>query len=152
MLLLQGGIITERGVMQLDPLTQAFPVAMHVAARAPSVRPMYRLSGGLTPVAFRAVASVSGSFYRLDNGRILDYVASKPQLAERLGGLQARASWTAREVGDGNINFVYCVSGGGTTLVLKQALPYIRMIGESWPLSQDRIKFEAMSLVEERRW
>lgn len=40
-----------------------------------------------------------------------------------------------REVGDGNINFVYIVEGPSGALVLKQGLPYIR-IAHDWPLTQ----------------
>ncbi|MBY4678942.1 S-methyl-5-thioribose kinase [Marinobacterium arenosum] len=51
------------------------------------------------------------------------------------------------EIGDGNINFVYRVAdGAGNSLIIKQALPYVRIIGESWPLSQDRIRIEAEAL------
>ena len=32
------------------------------------------------------------------------------------------------------------------TIVIKQALPYIRCVGEGWPLSLDRAKFEMKAL------
>ncbi|MBQ0784407.1 MAG: S-methyl-5-thioribose kinase [Amphritea sp.] len=53
------------------------------------------------------------------------------------------------EIGDGNINFVYRVFSDSDSLIVKQALPYIRVIGEGWPLSQDRIRieFEALKLA-----
>ncbi|MDO6564308.1 S-methyl-5-thioribose kinase [Amphritea sp. 1_MG-2023] len=56
------------------------------------------------------------------------------------------------EIGDGNINFVYRVSGATTSLIIKQALPYIRIIGEGWPLSQDRIRIEAEALQLEAKY
>ncbi len=40
-----------------------------------------------------------------------------------------------REVGDGNINFVYIVEGPSGAVVVKQGLPYIR-IAHDWPLTQ----------------
>ena len=40
-----------------------------------------------------------------------------------------------REVGDGNINYVYIVEGPSGAVVLKQGLPYIR-IAHDWPLTQ----------------
>ena len=43
---------------------------------------------------------------------------------------------TVREVGDGNINFVYILEGPAGCLCVKQALPYVRIVGESWPLTQ----------------
>lgn len=33
-----------------------------------------------------------------------------------------------------------------------QALPYVRCIGESWPMTKDRAYFEATALREQRRW
>ena len=40
------------------------------------------------------------------------------------------------QVGDGNINFVFIVEGPAGALCIKQALPYVRCVGESWPLTQ----------------
>ena len=42
----------------------------------------------------------------------------------------------AREVGDGNLNFVYIVEGPEGGLVVKQALPFLRLVGDDWPLGQ----------------
>ncbi|WP_409523576.1 S-methyl-5-thioribose kinase [Nitrincola sp. MINF-07-Sa-05] len=57
------------------------------------------------------------------------------------------------EIGDGNINFVYRVRDHrGKSLIVKQALPYIRIIGEGWPLSLDRIRIEADVLRSEACW
>lgn len=44
---------------------------------------------------------------------------------------------TATEVGDGNLNQVFIVANAaGERVVLKQALPYLRVAGESWPLTR----------------
>ena len=44
------------------------------------------------------------------------------------------------EVGDGNLNLVFIIKDkSGKGIVLKQALPYIRLVGPSWPMSPDRI-------------
>lgn len=60
------------------------------------------------------------------------------------------ATLQVSEIGDGNINFVYRVAEpGGASVIVKQALPYVRIIGEGWPLSLDRIRIEAESLVLE---
>ncbi len=57
------------------------------------------------------------------------------------------------EIGDGNINFVYRVADEhGNSLIIKQALPYIRIIGEGWPLSQDRIRIESEALQLEGKY
>ncbi|MBO1518731.1 S-methyl-5-thioribose kinase [Oceanisphaera pacifica] len=54
------------------------------------------------------------------------------------------------EIGDGNLNQVFkvCQPGDATGLIVKQALPYIRCIGESWPLTRDRARIEAEILLQ----
>ena len=53
------------------------------------------------------------------------------------------ADWKIREVGDGNLNLVFIVTSGAAGVVVKQALPYVRLVGESWPLRLDRAHFRA---------
>lgn len=71
-------------------------------------------------------------------------------LAERLGGKPA--DWHAREVGDGNLNLVFIVEGPKGAVVAKQALPYVRMVGESWPLPLSRAHYEYRALTEQGKW
>jgi len=55
----------------------------------------------------------------------------------------------AVEVGDGNLNLVFKVwakADPKRTVVLKQALPYVRLVGDSWPLPPDRARIEAQAL------
>jgi 5-methylthioribose kinase len=79
-------------------------------------------------------------------------------LPARLGGIAAltdrigpAAAWTAREVGDGNLNLVFIVDGAGGSIVVKQALPYVRLVGESWPLPLKRSFFEYHALIRQER-
>ncbi|GGB51303.1 methylthioribose kinase [Oceanisphaera marina] len=53
------------------------------------------------------------------------------------------------EIGDGNLNQVFKVwqPGQAKGFIVKQALPYIRCIGESWPLTRDRARIEAEILL-----
>jgi 5-methylthioribose kinase len=53
----------------------------------------------------------------------------------------------AEEIGDGNVNLVYRVRGGGRSVIIKQALPYLRIVGEGWPLTRDRARIEAEALA-----
>lgn len=69
-----------------------------------------------------------------------------PGLRERLG---EPGSWVAREVGDGNLNLVFVVEGKGGALIVKQALPYLRLAGEGWPLPLRRTFFEVNALRRE---
>lgn len=56
---------------------------------------------------------------------------------------------SAQEVGDGNLNLVFKVFDrqGVSRAIVKQALPYVRCVGESWPLTLDRARLEAQTLV-----
>ncbi|WP_372635685.1 S-methyl-5-thioribose kinase [Cohnella sp.] len=58
-----------------------------------------------------------------------------------------------REIGDGNLNLVFHVSQAstGSGLIVKQALPYAKVVGESWPLSLDRARIESEALIIEER-
>lgn len=47
------------------------------------------------------------------------------------------------EIGNGNLNHVYRVSGATRSIIVKQALPYVRRIGASWPLTIRRLGIEA---------
>lgn len=73
-----------------------------------------------------------------------------PTVAEKVGG--APQSWKVREVGDGNLNLVFIVEGETGSVVVKQALPYVRLVGDSWPLPLKRSFFEyhALTRQEER--
>ena len=84
-----------------------------------------------------------------DANSLRSYLAGKPQLAARLGG--TAALWRIEEVGDGNLNLVFLVRGPAGSLCAKQALPYVRLVGESWPLPLSRAHYEHIALVEEAK-
>ena len=53
------------------------------------------------------------------------------------------------EIGDGNLNFVFLVTSSSDVskqLIVKQAVPYLRCVGESYPLSRERMTYEIRSL------
>jgi 5-methylthioribose kinase len=77
------------------------------------------------------------------------YLEAVPAAARQLGG--RREDWQVQEVGDGNLNLVFIVKGADRSVVVKQALPYLRCVGESWPLPLDRAWFEYEALVEQAR-
>ena len=68
-------------------------------------------------------------------------------LRERLG--DDTDAWRASEVGDGNLNLVFIVEGPAGAVVVKQALPYVRLVGDSWPLPLSRSFFEYHALVRQ---
>jgi len=55
---------------------------------------------------------------------------------------------TIDEIGDGNVNFVYIVRNTDTqkSLIVKQAVPYLRIAGEGFPLSRERMNYEIRAL------
>lgn len=98
----------------------------------------------------RAVPSAQPSYtdYRpLSTETVAVRIAAYPGIAERLGG--EPAGWDVREVGDGNLNFVYIVHGPSGSVCVKQALPYVRLVGESWPLPLNRSFYEHAALVRQ---
>ena len=74
-------------------------------------------------------------------------LAAYPAVAATLGG--APDAWTVREVGDGNLNYVYIVAGPTGSVCAKQALPYLRLVGEGWPLPLSRAFYEHAALARQ---
>ncbi|WP_315832949.1 S-methyl-5-thioribose kinase [Bradyrhizobium prioriisuperbiae] len=68
-------------------------------------------------------------------------------LTQRIGA--NASSWSVREVGDGNLNLVFIVQGSNGSVVVKQALPYVRLVGDSWPLPLKRSFFEYHALTRQ---
>ncbi|XP_030522758.1 methylthioribose kinase-like isoform X2 [Rhodamnia argentea] len=89
-------------------------------------------------------------FRPLDEKSLVEYIKYTPALASKLG--DKFDDLKIREVGDGNLNFVFIVAGSGGSFVIKQALPYVRCIGESWPMTKERAYFEAVALKEQGHW
>ena len=88
---------------------------------------------------------VGGEHYRpLNEATCKTFLTEQTHLSEVLGG--SPTNWTVDEVGDGNLNLVFIVKGPKGGLVVKQALPYVRLVGESWPLPLDRAYFEYQAL------
>jgi 5-methylthioribose kinase len=73
------------------------------------------------------------------------YLATIESARQKLGG--DPGSWKVEEVGDGNLNLVFIVRGSTGGLAVKQALPYVRLVGESWPLPLSRAHYEHMALT-----
>lgn len=67
-------------------------------------------------------------------------------MRREIGG--APESWRVDEIGDGNVNLIFRVAGPSGQVLVKQAVPYLRCVGESWPLSLRRNFFEFTALSE----
>jgi len=83
----------------------------------------------------------------LHEAALRDYLAGLPDLKTLLGGDPAR--WAITEVGDGNLNLVFIVKGANGGIAVKQALPYVRLVGESWPLPLSRAHYEYLALSKQ---
>ncbi|KAF2294618.1 hypothetical protein GH714_013769 [Hevea brasiliensis] len=114
-------------------------------------------------------------FKPLDEKSLIEYIKTNPVLSNKIGNNYDDLN--IKEVGDGNLNFVYIVVGFAGSFVIKQAsveifelgfqfylydeiyelgfaleaLPYVRSIGESWPMTKERSYFEALALKEHGR-
>lgn len=85
----------------------------------------------------------AGDYRILHEAALRDYLAGLPDLKALLG---EPAGWSITEVGDGNLNLVFIVKGASGGVAVKQALPYVRLVGESWPLPLSRAHYEFLAL------
>jgi 5-methylthioribose kinase len=92
---------------------------------------------------------VPPGYRALKEADVAAYLAGVPAVAASLGGKTAQ--WKIREVGDGNLNLVFVIEGSHGGVVLKQALPYLRLVGESWPLPLRRSFFEHQALLAQAK-
>jgi len=86
------------------------------------------------------------TYYILNKDNIIDYIKTLPTVIDILG---CTNGIVIEEIGDGNLNFVYKIFSQQSpykSVILKQAVPYLRMAGASWPLSLDRMKYEIRAL------
>ncbi|NDW07494.1 S-methyl-5-thioribose kinase [Jiella pacifica] len=88
------------------------------------------------------------SYRAFDVDSVKEYVVGQEEVAERLGTAKPDEI-RAREVGDGNLNLVFIVEGPNGAVVVKQALPYVRLVGDSWPLPLKRAYFEWNALTRQ---
>ncbi len=74
----------------------------------------------------------------------IEYAGSLP------GVFDAGETLSAEEIGDGNLNLVFRIrsDGSGRSVIVKQALPYVRVVGGGWPLSLDRARIESAALAK----
>ena len=85
---------------------------------------------------------IDRSNYRiLETGTVAAFIDSRPEIRGLLGG--PREQWQVQEVGDGNLNLIFIVQGPSGSVCVKQALPYVRVAGASWPMTLERAFFEA---------
>lgn len=83
---------------------------------------------------------MSAPYEFLTAENIASYLASHKEISSII---DAGSIVDIKEVGDGNLNVVFIVMDKqGKGIVLKQSLPYVRLVGPSWPMSPDRARIE----------
>lgn len=81
----------------------------------------------------------------LDRNNIVEYINSIDEIKNYF----SEDKLYIDEIGDGNLNYVFIVKSiqnPKRALILKQAVPYLRCVGEEYPLSRERMTFEIRAL------
>ena len=87
------------------------------------------------------------NYVAFDAQRAIDYITSLIE-SNQYDFFTIGSTLSAYEFGDGNLNLVFRITDSrGKSVILKQALPYARCVGESWPLTLDRARIEAEVLL-----
>lgn len=87
---------------------------------------------------------MSNDYEILTTETVPAYIAATPSLQ----GIVDVSTLEVVEVGDGNLNLVFvCKDADGNGICLKQSLPYVRLVGEAWPLTPERVIAEARGLA-----
>ncbi len=85
------------------------------------------------------------NYYILNQDNLSEFIFSIESLKSYFGDCEL----DIQEIGDGNLNFVFiltCKKNPSKTLILKQAVPYLRIAGEGFALSRERMSFEIRAL------
>jgi 5-methylthioribose kinase len=85
-------------------------------------------------------------FEALSSAELAAYLRSVPSVYALL---DEPAELDIAEVGDGNLNFVYFatnVRAPDKSVVVKQAPPFLRLVGKTWPLTRHRMEREVAAL------
>ena len=91
--------------------------------------------------------SSADNYRTLSVDSVVDHLRSVERVASLLG--ENVNNWTVSEIGDGNLNLVFLVQSPIGSVIAKQALPYLRVRGEGWPLPLSRAFFEYEALLRE---
>src|SRR6202012_3103243 len=85
-------------------------------------------------------------FEALNGSELSAYLRSIPSVYKLLG---EPAELDIAEVGDGNLNYIYFASNAhvpAKSVVVKQAPPFLRLVGKAWPLTRERLEHEVAAL------
>jgi 5-methylthioribose kinase len=85
-------------------------------------------------------------YYQLNHSNLSDYLRSLPEIRQRFSSFD---NLEVQEINDGNMNFAFVVTNkqeSNQSIFVKQAPPYIKVMGEQWPLTRQRMTAEINAL------
>jgi 5-methylthioribose kinase len=85
-------------------------------------------------------------YYQLNKTNLAKYLQSLPEAHQRFSSFD---NIDVQEINDGNMNFAFVVTNKLDTnqsVFVKQAPPYIKVLGEDWPLTRQRMTAEMNAL------
>ncbi|KAF8059417.1 MTK1 [Scenedesmus sp. PABB004] len=134
---------SRAGALTAPPPPPPLAARRHRRCRSAAARP-----AGPTPAAGQPPLPPPVSPpRRLDAAGIAAFAAGSPSLAAHLGAARP-GDLRCEELLDGVINCVWRVEGpSGAAAIVKQALPWVRAVGESFPLSVERQAVEAAAMA-----
>jgi 5-methylthioribose kinase len=140
------GIVTERGVILPDPVTGEFDVKGFVQEG--------KGIGETTAASGPPKLQTPTGYVEQNVNSLPDYLARNVPKAMEVLGTSKSEDLECVEMGDGNLNLVFIVGNkkdaSKPKVIVKQALPYVRCVGESWPLSVQRAYYEYKALAVEK--
>ncbi|AEB75539.1 S-methyl-5-thioribose kinase [Clostridium botulinum] len=80
-------------------------------------------------------------YKEMTNELVVDYI-------KKINIFPGNHKLSSEEVGDGNLNYVFRVKDleSGKSVIVKQALPYLKIAGDGWKLTLDRNRIESEAM------
>ena len=85
-------------------------------------------------------------YYQLNQTNLIGYLQSLPEAQQRFSSFD---NLQVQEINDGNMNYAFVVTNplnAHQSVFVKQAPPYIKVMGEDWPLTRQRMTAEIHAL------
>jgi 5-methylthioribose kinase len=85
-------------------------------------------------------------YYQLNQANLIGYLQSLPEEHQRFSSFD---NLEVKEINDGNMNYAFVVTNklaSNQSVFVKQAPPYIKVLGEDWPLTRQRMTAEMNAL------
>ena len=90
-------------------------------------------------------------YYQLNQANLIDYLKSLHEIQPRFSSFD---NVLVQEINDGNMNYAFVVTNTldvNQSIFVKQAPPYIKVLGKEWPLTRQRMTAEINALNYQSR-